>query len=179
VVAESFEVDAFGLDGADFAAESDPETNFRLFGPVPAASGGSEKTNRAFALRLRPNQDFAGALETFCRERGIARAKLHGGVGSTIGARFTDGIVEPFATELMVKSGRIALGTSGGLEAELEVALAQRIGKLRVEELIDLPQGRRIRASRQPPALHRVRSPSVRQVCNIFQICCICVGGPV
>ena len=60
-VAEPFEVDAFGLDGAVFAAEPDPETNFKLFGPVPRASDGRETTSRAFAMRLRPNQDFAGA----------------------------------------------------------------------------------------------------------------------
>jgi predicted DNA-binding protein with PD1-like motif len=130
IVAERFAVEAFGIDEAVFTAEPDQETNFKLFGPVPSAPAGAETTSRAFALRLRPNQDFAGALETFCRERGIARAKLHGGVGSTIGARFTDGIVEPFATELMVKSGRIALGTSGGLEAELEVALVDYTGGL-------------------------------------------------
>src|ERR1700758_2117406 len=39
-VAEPFEVEVFGLDGAVFAAEPDPETNFRLFGPVPAKAGG-------------------------------------------------------------------------------------------------------------------------------------------
>jgi predicted DNA-binding protein with PD1-like motif len=131
MVAEPFEVDAFGIDGAVFTAEPDPETNFKLFGPVPSAPASAETTSRAFALRLRPNQDFAGALEAFCRERGIASAKLHGGVGSTIGARFTDGqIVEPFATELTVKSGRIALGASGGLEAELDVALVDYTGGL-------------------------------------------------
>src|SRR5260370_29704127 len=91
MVAEPFEVDAFGIDGAAFTAEPDSETNFKLFGPVPSVPAGAETTSRAFALRLRPNQDFAGALETFCRERGITNAKLHGGVGSTIGARFTDG----------------------------------------------------------------------------------------
>jgi predicted DNA-binding protein with PD1-like motif len=124
VVAEPFEVDAFGIDGAAFTAEPDLETNFKLFGPVPSAPAGAKTTSRVFALRLLPNQDFAGALEAFCRERGITSAKLHGGVGSTIGARFADGqIVEPFATELMVKSGMIALGTSGSLEAELDVAL--------------------------------------------------------
>ncbi|MFN5683266.1 MAG: DUF296 domain-containing protein, partial [Bradyrhizobium sp.] len=32
VVAEPFEVEAFGLDGAIFAAEPDPETGFKLFG---------------------------------------------------------------------------------------------------------------------------------------------------
>ena len=131
MVAETFAVEAFGIDGAVFLAEPDPETNFKLFGPVACAATGAETTSRAFALRLRPNQDFAGALETFCRERGITRAKLHGGVGSTIGARFTDGrIVEPFATELAVSAGVIAPGASGALEAELDVALVDYTGGL-------------------------------------------------
>src|SRR5438445_3408607 len=38
VVAEPFEVNAFGLDGAVFTAEPDPETNFKLFGPIPIPS---------------------------------------------------------------------------------------------------------------------------------------------
>src|SRR5712671_245310 len=71
IVAEPFEVQAFGLDGAVFTAEPDPETNFKLFGPVPSAATSAPTASRAYALRLRPNQDFAGALETFCRERGI------------------------------------------------------------------------------------------------------------
>jgi predicted DNA-binding protein with PD1-like motif len=131
MVAEPFAVEAFGIDGAAFTAEPDPETNFKLFGPVPSAPAGAETTSRAFALRLRPNQDFAGALETFCRERGIATARLHGGVGSTIGARFTDGrIVEPFATEMAVRSGTMILRAGGGLEAELDVALVDYTGGL-------------------------------------------------
>ena len=94
-----------------------------------AAAGDAKTTSRAFALRLRPNQDFAGALEAFCRQHGIARARLHGGVGSTIGARFTDGrIVVPFATELAVTSGTIAPGADGTLEAELDVALVDYLG---------------------------------------------------
>ena len=73
---------------------------------LPRGTTARETSSRAFALRLRPNQDFAGALETFCRERGISRARIHGGVGSTIGARFADGrSVEPFATELAITSG--------------------------------------------------------------------------
>src|ERR1700720_3237887 len=50
IVAAPFAVEAFGLDGATFAAEPDPETNFKLFGPVPSAARGAETTNRAFAL---------------------------------------------------------------------------------------------------------------------------------
>ncbi|UWU65669.1 DNA-binding protein [Bradyrhizobium sp. NC92] len=137
VVAEPFEVEAFGLDGAIFTAEPDPETNFKLFGPVAAARTGAQTTSRAFALRLRPNQDFAGCLEEFCRAHGIARAKIHGGVGSTIGARFTHGgVTEPFATELAITAGTIAPSTSGALEVALDVALIDYTGGVAEGRLI-------------------------------------------
>jgi predicted DNA-binding protein with PD1-like motif len=137
VVAEAFAVDAFGIDGAMFAAEPDPETNFKLFGPVPAARRGARTTSCAFALRLRPNQDFAGCLEAFCRTQGISRAQIHGGVGSTIGARFTHGgVTEPFATELAVTAGAIAPDPSGALEAALDVALVDYTGGLAEGRLI-------------------------------------------
>ena len=137
VVAEPFEVDAFGIDGAMFTAEPDPETNFKLFGPVPAELKGARTTRRAFALRLRPNQDFAACLEAFCRTRGIARARIHGGVGSTIGARFAHGAVtEPFATELAVTAGEIAPGPSGAPEAALDVALVDYTGGLAEGRLV-------------------------------------------
>jgi predicted DNA-binding protein with PD1-like motif len=136
-VAEPFEVEAFGVEGAIFAAEPDPETNFKLFGPVANRASGARTTGRAFALRLRPNQDFAAALEGFCRDRGIARATIRGGVGSTIGARFTDGrVVDPFATELAVTSGSIAAGAGGALEAELDIALVDYTGGLAEGRLI-------------------------------------------
>jgi predicted DNA-binding protein with PD1-like motif len=131
VVAEPFEAAGFGLDGATFAAEPDPETRFTLFGPVASPAAGAETTSRAFALRLRPNQDFAGALEDFCRARGITRARLHGGVGSTIGVRFTDGrAVEAFATELAVSSGTIEPGAGAAPEAVLDTALVDYKGGL-------------------------------------------------
>jgi predicted DNA-binding protein with PD1-like motif len=129
IVAESFAVEAFGIDGAMFVAEPDPETNFKLFGPVARADTDVKAESRAFALRLRPNQDFAVALETFCRQHGILRARIHGGVGSTIGAHFSDGrIVVPFATELAIKAGTIAPGADGTLQAELDVALVDYLG---------------------------------------------------
>ena len=131
IVAEAFEAEAFGIDGAVFAAEPDPETNFKLFGPVANPPKDAKPAGRAFALRLRPNQDFAGALGSFCRQHGIFRARIHGGVGSTIGARFTDGrSVVPFATELLIRSGTIAPGANGSLEADLDVALVDYLGGL-------------------------------------------------
>lgn len=129
IVAESFEVEAFGIDGATFAAEPDSETNFKLFGPVARAATSVKADSRAFAMRLRPNQDFAAALETFCRQHGILRARIHGGVGSTIGAHFTDGrTVVPFATELAIKAGSIAPGADGTLQADLDIALIDYLG---------------------------------------------------
>jgi predicted DNA-binding protein with PD1-like motif len=136
-VAEPFKVDAFGIDGAVFTAERDAETNFKLFGPVSRVATNADTTSRAFALRLRPNQDVAGALEAFCGERGIKQARLRGGVGSTIGARFTDGrIVEPFATELAITSGVIAPGATGAVEAALDVALVDFTGGLAEGRLV-------------------------------------------
>ncbi len=129
IVAEPFVVEAFGLDGAVFTAASDPETNFKLFGPVARATTNARAESRAFALRLRPNQDFAAALETFCRQHGVLRARIHGGVGSTIGARFTDGrSVVPFATELAINAGVITPDADGTLQATLDVALVDYLG---------------------------------------------------
>jgi predicted DNA-binding protein with PD1-like motif len=137
VVAEPFEVEAFGINGAVFAAEPDPETNFKLFGPIPRAGTNAKASRRAFAMRLRPNQDFAGSLEAFCRARGIARAKIRGGVGSTIGARFADGgVIGPFATELAITSGGVAPGAGGALEAALDVALIDYTGGIGEGRLI-------------------------------------------
>jgi predicted DNA-binding protein with PD1-like motif len=137
IVAEAFVVEAFGFDGAVFAAEPDPETNFKLFGPIPSAATGANATSRAFALRPRPNQDFTSALEAFCRERGISNARLHGGVGSTIGACFTDGrAVEPYATEILVRSGTIASDAAGALRAELDIGLVDYTGGLATGRLI-------------------------------------------
>lgn len=137
IVAEPFEVEAFGVDGAMFVAEPDPETNFKLFGPVAGAATDAETTSRAFALRLRPNQDFAAALENFCRQHGILRARIHGGVGSTIGARFSGGrTVVPFATELAIKAGAIAPGADGALHAELDIALVDYLGGIAEGRLV-------------------------------------------
>ncbi|KJC37842.1 DUF296 domain-containing protein [Bradyrhizobium sp. LTSP857] len=137
IVAEPFAVEAFGIDGTAFIAEPDTETNFKLFGPVVSALSGAHTTSRAFALRLRPNQDFAGCLEEFCRAQGIARAKIHGGVGSTVGARFTHGgVTKPFATELAITAGAIAPDASGALEAVLDVALIDYTGGIAEGRLI-------------------------------------------
>jgi hypothetical protein len=99
------------ITGARFVAADDPETGFRLFGPVattppPAPNAG--------AVRLRPNQDITGAL--VAAAAGLHAPRLAGAVGSIIGARFADAApVEPFATELFVRPGMLADPLRGGL----------------------------------------------------------------
>ena len=128
-VAETITVEAVGLGGAVFKAEPDSETHFKLFGPVLAASGGAG-AGRFVALRVKPNVDFCGALEAFCAEHGIREAMVHGGVGSTIGARFVDGsTVENFATEVAITNGRVAPGADG-FETVIDVALVDYSGAL-------------------------------------------------
>ena len=137
IVAELFDVEAFGIDGAIFIAEPDPETNFKLFAPVARAGTHVKADSRAFALRLRPNQDVAAALEMFCRQHGVLRARIHGGVGSTIGAQFTDGrTMVPFATELAIKAGTIAPGADGTLQAEIDIALVDYLGGIAEGRLV-------------------------------------------
>jgi predicted DNA-binding protein with PD1-like motif len=130
VVTEAITLPAVGLDSAAFIAEPDPETNFKLFGPKLAELLGATREGRFFALRVKPNVDFCGALERFCAERGIARATIHGGVGSTIEARFVDGgSVENFATEVAITSGRI-VDDGAGPQAEIDVALVDFTGAM-------------------------------------------------
>lgn len=134
-VAETITLEAVGLDGAVFMAEPDSETHFKLFGPVAGASSGAG-AGSFFALRVKPNVDFCGALEAFCSERRIREAVIHGGVGSTIGARFTHGgVVENFATEVAITEGRVAPG-AGGFEAAIDVALVDYSGALASGRLV-------------------------------------------
>ena len=132
IIAEPIRARAWVLDGMAFEAMPDPETNFTLFGPVPhAPREATSASGRFFAARFRPNQDLCGALESFCRDRGIASAILRGGVASTIGAVFEDDItVDSFATEMFIRSGRIAPATDGALNADLDVALVDHRGNL-------------------------------------------------
>jgi predicted DNA-binding protein with PD1-like motif len=130
VVAERMAVPAFGIADALFEGAHDPETNFTLLGPVEFRKTAFDYGHgRGHAIRLRPNQDLTGAIETFCWTQKIKRARIHGGVGSTIGAAFTDGrIVSNFATEVYIQRGVIAPGENDQLQAQLDVGLVDYTG---------------------------------------------------
>ena len=141
--------------GATFTVCPDAETNFSLFVPLQGAvqsasqfrtqveppvhsavtnaeqisASADTSSRKGYALRVAPNVDICTALENFCRERGIKRAKIQGGVGSTVGAVFDDGrVVEPFVTELLIRRGEIITDANGHLQAQLDVSMVDYKG---------------------------------------------------
>lgn len=128
-VASPVQLQAWMIDGAGFEVSPDTETNFSLM-QVSASSTTSENTN-AFVVRLRPNQDLCIALESLCTELGIARARIRGGVGSLIGTVFEDGrAVEPFVTEVFIRSAEICPNADGALRANVNVGLVAHSGEI-------------------------------------------------
>jgi predicted DNA-binding protein with PD1-like motif len=129
VVAEPIRVTAFGIDGAVFDGSQCRETNFKLFEPFAAEPRGAPTDKRCFAIRMRPNIDLFTGLEEFCREHGIKSARIRGGVGSTIEARFDDRPPSTnFATEVYIRDGRIVPDASGALVATIDGALVDYTG---------------------------------------------------
>jgi predicted DNA-binding protein with PD1-like motif len=110
----------------------DPETNFTLFhsvaqAPLALPAGAAQ----VVALRMRPNEDVATALEAACRRHGFAAAVLRGSLGSLAGVGFAQGCtVADYATEILVTDGRVAADRSGRLRAELAIAVADMRGRV-------------------------------------------------
>lgn len=124
------------VHGAEFVVTPDAETNFSLFVPRVTASHSatpnaqaSVNTRLSYIVRLSPNVDVCHALETFCYQKGITTAMIHGGVGSTVGAVFDDGrTVEPFVTELLIRSGEIRPDATGVPSARIDIAMVDYKG---------------------------------------------------
>jgi len=106
-IAESTEVEAWGIAGAILDVSQDDETNFRLFSPrETTVSAGA--TPNAVLCTVKPNQDISLAIEQICRLHGIGEASIHG-IGSLIGVEFDDGrFVDSYATEVLVTEGTVA-----------------------------------------------------------------------
>lgn len=110
IIQEPIEVHAWLMNGAQFQVLPDVETNFSLFQPVPFSSNVDEtaESRPGYAIRIGANQDVCETISTICRQHHIQNAYFVGGVGSTIGARFTDGsIVEPHVTEMYLNNGKV------------------------------------------------------------------------
>ena len=125
-------VEAFGFDGGVFEANFDRETNFKLFGPVPLAQTYADdfSLQSCHLLRLRPNQDFHGALEQYCASQQLGTTRILGGVGSIIAGRFEDGrVLEPFATEVYIREGLVTRFADGTYQAQVDVGYIDYTGQ--------------------------------------------------
>lgn len=130
-VGKAFELRSFALTGARFVSTPDPETNFTLFAPEATRQLQPDGVSPALAVRLRPNVDFHAAIENLCAAQGWPQARILGGVGSLIGARFADGrIVENFATEVFIQSGSITPDANGNPVAECAIGLVDYTGRI-------------------------------------------------
>jgi len=113
------------IAGARFEARQDAETGFKLFTPI-ATEAPSPAAANGIAIRLCPNQDISAALEAAAAGAGYGAARLHGGVGSIIGARYANARpVDNFATEMLIREGLIRPGAT-----RLDVAMVDLTGQL-------------------------------------------------
>lgn len=125
------EVAAYGIADAAFIVGEDAETNFRLFSPerqdVPIAT--TIGSRPAILAAVRPNEDICEAIEAICDEYAVTDALVLG-IGSLIGARFTDGReVCDFATEVLVRKGRVQYeNAASGRRCTLDIDLVGMTG---------------------------------------------------
>ncbi|THU02027.1 DNA-binding protein [Lampropedia puyangensis] len=124
------------LQGANFDVLPCTESRFSLFTPVPDVAvaepapaaarpaATAVSTSSGLAVTIRPNEDVCEAIATICREHGIRRAVVRGGVGSLVGVSFADGReVEAFVTEVLIEQGTVDTSLPGGTGVQLDVAL--------------------------------------------------------
>lgn len=126
------EAEVTTLEGATFTVCPDIETNFSLFVPLASDhSGHRSGSQSAFAVRLAPNVDVCHALEALCSNLDLDDVEILGGVGSSVGAVFDDEkVVEPFVTEVFIRSGRIIKNQDMSHQADIEVSLVDNTGGL-------------------------------------------------
>lgn len=102
---------------ARFERRPDAETNFHLFQPVAL-----KDVDGDFALLwLAPHEDFSTSLDRACAALGWGRSRAYG-LGSIIGARFTDGrVMESYATELLVRDAFASADGSSSKEPDIAI----------------------------------------------------------
>ncbi|MFC7556139.1 hypothetical protein ACFQU7_33750 [Pseudoroseomonas wenyumeiae] len=106
VLAEPVEAEAWAVEGAGFTVRPDAETNFSLFTPEAWAAPTGPATGAL--VKIQPNEDACAALEAVCARLGWPAARVCGGVGSLVGARFADGRCMGMApAEVLVRDGQV------------------------------------------------------------------------
>lgn len=100
-------VHGWGLSGAALAVTPDPETGFDLFAPVAMEDAGGGQP--ALLCTLRPNEDPHALLALVGAPLGTARIE---GIGSLVNTAFEQGRLESYATEVLLRAGRLTGDTA-------------------------------------------------------------------
>lgn len=134
---EDLPVELTLLLDATFEICTDAHTHFSLFKPrttrwseldliADVVAPETLETGSGYLVRVAPNIDLGEALLAACSRHGLPKAKVLGGVGSLVGAVFDDGrVVEPFVTEMLVKSGYVDLEKK---QTHLDISLIDYTG---------------------------------------------------
>jgi len=129
VLNADLQVELVLLQDATFEVTDDTETNFSLFKPYPLKTAIEPDKDKAVLVRLSPNVDVCEGLIQACQQHDLHHVRVLGGVGSTVGGEFDDGRhVEPFVTELMVRSGYVGQSDQGGWSVEMDITLIDYTG---------------------------------------------------
>ncbi|MFP1645119.1 hypothetical protein [Pontitalea aquivivens] len=105
-LAEDLLAEGWGLRGAGLSVMPDPETGFDLF--APQAAGDADGAD-AVLCTLRPNEDPHALLARIAQGAGMSEARIEG-IGSLVDTRFTGARLDSYATEILVRAGRLAGG---------------------------------------------------------------------
>ncbi len=116
--------EVWGVSGAAFEVQDDPETNFRLFQPITSPEHPVGR-GRAFIAVLKPNVDVCRSIETLCRNQNVTEARIMG-IGSLVSAEFeTSPFFDSFATEVLIRDGEVRKG-----HCSLDIALVGLDGSI-------------------------------------------------
>lgn len=136
MIAAPIEVHGAGIIGARFEVHPDRETGYSLLAPVATGRAQPIAAGRGLALRLAPNQEIAAALEQAGASAGFSRARMAGGVGSTIGVHFDAApAITGYATELFVRHADICCDAAGP-PTEIEVVVVDLDGAIGAGRLV-------------------------------------------
>lgn len=135
IVSRPISATVWGVETVRMVSEPDAETAFTIFHPVPlSAPLAAGDGPRTIIARVRPNEDITTAVEAICRKHGFAAAQMRGGVGSLIGARYTDGSrVDDIATEVFITGGLVSADSS---RTRVEITMVDTRGGITRGDLV-------------------------------------------
>lgn len=128
VLAEECSITFTGCQQVEMSARPDAETNFTLFAP---RNHGQPTSSDLIVAQLRPNADLIDTIEKLCRCHGVTQGHILSLIGSTVGARFDNGVaIDDIPTEILGLEGSISPRADGSPQVDLRIALIDASGMI-------------------------------------------------